>query len=310
MISNPERTWLLSTMGWVDHDALWRYDVATGATETIPFGTGARYASLHDAGGDRFVVAHHFDGRRLELTVRRHADPSAVLSRAWIDGNRDAVEGDEAAWQDVPRLHASFLSFAPWNDCVLLEVLPAGGRIEVRRLKWYDASYDKDYQSVCDVIGFPEVHGALVSVSRSSRLILHDLKTGRTKRKIDLGARGGNPRLKLRDAGREVWASDYDSLVVLRTGDWRIRKRSRLQDSPAGTQQFVGEFAFAPDQPLCVVARPFSGDVIGVDVRTLERRGGANLGREPMEVAVLAGGQIVARDWKTGDLLRGELAQP
>ena len=40
MISNPERTWLLSTMGWVDHDALWRYDVATGATETIPFGTG------------------------------------------------------------------------------------------------------------------------------------------------------------------------------------------------------------------------------------------------------------------------------
>jgi len=34
----------------------------------------------------------------------------------------------------------------------------------------------------------------------------------------------------------------------------------------------------------------------------------AALGRQPLEVAVLPGGpEIVARDWKTGELLRGEL---
>jgi hypothetical protein len=30
MISNPKRTTLLSSIGWIDHDALWRFDVAPG----------------------------------------------------------------------------------------------------------------------------------------------------------------------------------------------------------------------------------------------------------------------------------------
>ena len=56
-----------------------------------------------------------------------------------------------------------------------------------------------------------------------------------------------------------------------------------------------------------MVARPFSGDVVGIDAATLKIRRSAKLGREPLELAALPGGEVVARDWKTGDVLHGKL---
>jgi hypothetical protein len=127
------------------------------------------------------------------------------------------------------------------------------------------------------------------------------------RRSIELGNRGGNPSLELHNSGKEVWASDYDTLVVVRTEDWQIDRRARLQSAIGGTQQFIGDFSFAPDQELCVVARPFTGDIVAVDIATLRIKRSAKIGRQPLEVAALPRGEVVARDWKTGDLLRGAL---
>ena len=57
------------------------------------------------------------------------------------------------------------------------------------------------------------------------------------------------------------------------------------------------------------MARPFSGDVVGIDTATLKVKCTAKLGRQPLEVAALGRGAIVARDWKTGDFLRGQLTR-
>jgi hypothetical protein len=309
MIATPDGTAVLSSMGWVDGDALWRVDAASGRLDTIPLGTGARYSSLHHAGSGagRFAVAHHFDGRRWEVSVRAFSAPDAVLARAAVDPSGTRADGDAAAWDSVPRLYVDYLGFAPWNSFVLLRMSPADAAIEIQRLAWYDESYDKAYQGIVGVLELPGADAALVSVQRSSRLILHDLGTNARRRAIDLGDRGGNPRLALRESGREVWASDYDAIAVLRTDTWQVDRRARLQGARAGTQQFIGGFAFAPDEPVCVVARPFSGDVIGIDPATLKTRRTARLGRQPLEVAALPGGEIIARDWQTGDLLRGAL---
>jgi len=311
MIAAPDGTAVLSSIGWVDGDALWRLDAASGRLDAIPLGTGARYSSLHhDEAGARsgqFAVAHHFDGRRFEVSVRAFSAPDAVLARAAVDPAGTGVDGDAAAWAGVPRLYVEYLGFAPWNSFVLLRVSPSDGAVEIQRLAWYDESYDKAYQGIVGVLELPGGDAALVSVQRSSRLILHDLATGARRRAIDLGDRGGNPRLALRDSGREVWASDYDAIAVVRTDTWQVTRRARLQGARAGTQEFIGGFAFAADEPLCVVARPFSGDVIGIDLETLKTRRSARLGRQPLEVAALPGGEIVARDWQTGDLLRGAL---
>ncbi|HVT37840.1 MAG TPA: hypothetical protein VHE78_02230 [Gemmatimonadaceae bacterium] len=307
MISSPDGTTVLSSLGWVDKDALWLFDAVRGATETIPLGTGARYASLHSDGSGRFAVAHHFDGRRLEVSVRGFSDPRIVLAHAVVADGENIISGDSPAWQDVPLLYVEYLGFAPWKDFVLLKVLPAKGKIEVQPLGWYDDTYDKMYQGVTGVLALPDNNGALVSVQRSSRLILHDLATGAQQGAIELGSRGGASKLAFRDSGKELWASDYDTVVVLRTDTWRIVRSTRLQGAGTGTQQFIGEFSFIPDQALCAVARPFRGDVVAVDLATLKIRSSSKLGQQPFEVAALSGGRVIARDWQTGALLQGTL---
>ena len=307
MISNPDRTILISSLGWVDRDALWLFDAVATRHETIPLGSGARYVSLHSKGTSHFSVAHHFDGKRFEVTVRKFSAPSKVVARAWVETDRHALSGDASAWDDVPRLYVEFLAFAPWRDFVMVRVSPSANALEVQRLQWYDERYDKDYQGVVDVLELPGEPVALVSVQRSSQLILHDLETGAAKRSIALCDRGGNPRLELRKSGEEIWASDYDTLVVLKRADWRIARKARLQRASTGTQQFIGDFSFAPDAELCAVARPFGGDVVGLDTASLKIKRAAKLEGQPLEVAVLAGGEVVARDWKTGTMLKGRL---
>jgi hypothetical protein len=57
---------------------------------------------------------------------------------------------------------------------------------------------------------------------------------------------------------------------------------------------------------MCCIARPQSGDIVAVDDRLKIRRR-ARLGRQPQEAVELANGDVIARDWKTGDLLRGRM---
>jgi hypothetical protein len=67
--------------------------------------------------------------------------------------------------------------------------------------------------------------------------------------------------------------------------------------------------SFVADEARCVVARPYSGDVIEIASSTLTTKRRAKLGRQPLEAVALPGGKVVARDWKTGDVLHGTLAR-
>jgi hypothetical protein len=253
-------------------------------------------------------VGHHFDGPRYEISVRDYRAPEALLAGAVVENGTGRLTGDPAAWTGVPLLYVEYLTSAPWDDFVLLKVQPAAGTIAIQPLIWFDDSYDKAYQGIIGVLELPDPDVALVAVQRSSRLILHDLRTGAARRSIEIaGGYGGNPQLELRDSGREVWATAYNAIAVVRVGKWRVHRRAQLQEADGTTQLFVGHFAFVPDEDLCAVSRPFSGDIVAVDVRTLEVIQTAHVGRQPMEVAALPGGDVVARDWQTGDLLRGSL---
>jgi hypothetical protein len=96
----------------------------------------------------------------------------------------------------------------------------------------------------------------------------------------------------------------------VRRSDWRVVRSARLQGTAHRTQQlFIGDFAFSPDERLAVVARPFSGDVLAVDERTLMVVDSVRIGQQPLEVAALPGAEIVVRDWKTGALHTGRLSR-
>jgi hypothetical protein len=303
MIVNRERTTVLSSLGWVDGDAIWCFDVSSGQARTIPQNTGARYTSLHAADAERFVAVHHFEGSRFSASVGLFSAPEITVSSAGYENGRTSLTGNGAAWHGLPHLFLTYLA-QPWNDFVLIKI--EAGHVHLQRLEWYDeSSYDKGYQGLVDVIALPEANQALISAQRGSELVLHDLDTGKAIRKIGLASRGGNPKLALRNDGREVWATDYDTIVVLDTQSWQVRRSKRLQGAHAGTNQFIGDYSFSPDGACCI-ARPYSGDVVAVDERLKTRRA-AKVGRQPQEAVELANGEVIARDWKTGDLLRGSM---
>lgn len=309
MIASADRTALISSMGWVDHDALWRFDGATARAERIPLTSGARYLSLYSSPSDRFAVVHHFDGARFELSVHPFSDPAHAVARAALTADQTTFLGDPEAWNGIRRLYIEYLAFPPWRDFVLLLISPSTDQIEIQRLEWYDDTYDKEYQGVVDVLELPGERFAVVSVQRSSELILHDLGTGTKTGSVELAGRHGNPRLYFRSTAQEIWASDYDTIVVINSRDRQRMRSARLQSAPFGTQEFIGDYGFTPEEDDCVVARPFRGDVVGINPSTLKITRVAKVGHQPLEVAVLPGGEIVARDWKTGDMLRGKLAR-
>lgn len=307
MISDPKRTVALSSLGWVEGDAIWKLDVATGDIRTFACESGARYSSLHHNGSsETFAVAHHFDGHRFEVTVREFSDPATVLARATVnEQGRGAITGDAKAWETVPVLYVEYLAAEPWKDFVLIRLSPASGEVEIIGLDWYDDSYDKGYQGVIDVV--PLGDEVIFAVQRSSTLIVQNLHESGNRRTMSLAGRYGNPHPHIRNSGAELWAIDYDTLVVLRTNDGRMLRSVRLQDAAQGVMEFVGDFSFSPNGELCMVARPFSGDVLALDPKTLKTRGSAQLGRQPLELLALSDSDLVSRDWKTGALLRGTL---
>jgi hypothetical protein len=302
MIANRDRTTVLSSIGWVDRDAIWVFDVASGQARTIPQNTGARYTSLHTADSERFVAVHHFEGARFVASVSLFSAPEITVSTASYEHGRTSLTGNAQSWDGLPHLFITYL-VQPWNDFVLVKI--ESGHVHIQRLEWYDASYDKGYQGVVDVVALPDPQYALIAVQRSSELVLHDLETGQAKQKISLGTRRGNPKLTVRHSGKEVWATDYDTLVIVDTESWRVVRKKRLQSAARGTGQFVGGYSFSADGSCCV-ARPYSGDVVAVDER-LKIRKTAQMGRQPYEAVELPSGEVIARDWKTGDLLGGRM---
>src|SRR5262249_19726370 len=160
-------------------------------TDTIALGSGAQSLSLHAGADDRFAVSHRFDGTRFEVSVRSFAEPAAAIARAIVDAGGTRLQGDVRAWTDLPRLFVPYLKLGPWNDFVLVRIDPARGGAVIQELSWYDESYDKGYQGVIDALELPDGRSALISVQRSSRVILHDLETGARRRAIDLGGRAG-----------------------------------------------------------------------------------------------------------------------
>ena len=58
---------------------------------------------------------------------------------------------------------------------------------------------------------------------------------------------------------------------------------------------------------LCAVARPFSADIVALDVGTFQVTHSCNVGGQPLTVALLSDGTVYGRDWKSGKLLKGKI---
>jgi len=153
----------------------------------------------------------------------------------------------------------------------------------------------------------PDTDHWLFSVQRSSDPILYDPATRRVIRMISLAGRGGNPAPVVRRTVREVWATDYDTLVRVEPVTWTIIDQRRLQGAGSGSSLFLGELAFDTGERRCAIARPFSGDVLVIDAKTWQRVARIALPGQPLDVALLSDGRVVARDWTSGAVATGSI---
>jgi hypothetical protein len=301
MIASDDRSVIVSSLGWVDHDALWVLNAPHNRPETVACNSGAKWLSVRKGSDGHFVVVHHFDAERFELSVRRFETPHQADATVIVTSSGAVFSGDQGLWRYVPRLHAEYLPFAPWQEYVLLTVEADLERVAVQRFAWFDDSYDHGCQGIIGVLEMPGEDFAMVAVQRSSVLVMHDLETGASRGSVALGDRQGNPHMLLRRG--ELWATDYDTLIVVDTCTWQVARSRHLQDAVQGTAMFVGDFALTADESTCLVARPGSGDIIGLEPQTLAVVGRAMTGQEPLELAALGDDRVVARDWKTGAFL-------
>lgn len=306
MLADSKGSAVVSSLGWVDHGNLWVMDIRRDQADTLTL-SDAKYVSLHPGNNDYFSVNHRFDGPQAKITVHHFSKPGEILASALLTSEGTEMVGDLSVWSNVQKNYVVYYTGPFWSASCLLQVAPQARRIELQQFGWYNSDYDKGYQGVIGVVECPHDGLLIVSVQRDSHPVLYDPNSQRKVGAIELCNRGGNPTLFFRRRANELWADDYDSIAKLEPGTWRVIDSRRLQSDAAGTRQFVGGFSFGADEKLCLVARPFSRDVVGLDPTTLQTRFQCTLKGQPLEAMVLPDGSVIARDWKSGALLRGQL---
>lgn len=307
MIASPSDDVLLSNLGWVDKGSLWRYHSATGGVDRVRVSDGT-YLRMAASENDDSVVVEHGLSRGIAVSVHPWSSLSEPLVRIDVNGWTATAEGDLGAFGGHRRLFVGHLDDDATGAAGYFLVEVGASDVRVRRLDWFDQDrYDPMYQQVMSVLELPG--GEYVfGVQRSSELVLCDPTDLSVIREAPLAGRQGNPTPFLRRGGTELWAVDYDTVVRLdpRTltveGQW-------LGQRPAanGYRMFLGDIWMSHDEQELLVARPGSGDVVALDPENVRVERTWRTGREPLVAALLAG-RLLARDWKTGELLSGDAA--
>ncbi len=304
MLTSPDRRIVISNLGWVDKSALWTYDAEADHEQAIQIGD-AKYLTLFPCKvPGQFAILHHYDGSRIRLSIHSFKNPAIRLASIERAGTVSSVEGDEKVLRNARRYYAAFFDSGQGRNFHLLRIDAEQGQIRADNFDWYDRSYRRAHQGIVGLLELP--HGnVIVSIQRDSCPVLYDPATRRVIRKLTLAGRAGSPVLCLLPQRREVWASDYDTILKLDIESMKVKGSRRLQQSADGTAHFIGRWNFNHDGSLCIVPRPFSGDVVAISTGTLRVRYAARLGGQPLEATVLNGKRVIARDMKTGALLRG-----
>jgi len=304
MIVSPSDGIVLSNLGWVERGSLWLLRVGEDVPEHIALGD-AEYLRLAAGIGSEgaFTVVHHYPGaERCLVTVRLASRPSEAIASVSTDGWKTTAEGDLSAFDGQKSLHVAYLRGSRFSNSGYFVIDIGHNDVRVRRLDWFDDRYDHGYQSVMSALLIPD-QGYLFGVQRSSELVLCDTADLTVIRRVPLVERGGNPVPFLRGEGEELWAVDYDTVVRLDTASWRITDQWRGQQEVDGGRMFLGEAWLSPKEDQVLFARPGVGDIVALDTTTMKVGNTWRVGGQPL-VAAMLDTQLVARDWKTGRLLR------
>jgi hypothetical protein len=299
MIFDKDARLLVDNMGWVDRGALWVYDVVKQKEKLIRI-DGAKFLRLR-AGERGFFSAVHGESGDRAISVRRIAEPEVELTSVRFHDDEPVFAGETEFWKSVDSV--AIVSVGTGQQ--LLHIDAAHGQVTRLDLSWFTgANYDLGYQQLVGCLTLPGTHLVVVSVQRSSRLIVIDTLKNQPVAQIELADRGGNPVMRIRSAS-DFLADDYDTLCRVDLETMSVVATKRLQ---ATTKMlFIGEYDLNADG-TCVVARPYSGDVLLVDSERFNELSRASADGQPLHVCMVSETRVVTRDWKTGRVSETEFA--
>lgn len=314
MLINPEGTVAISSMRWLDGGSVWSYSLDKPEPQLVNL-SGSEWLTLIGGAGNYFTAVHHSEGAAVRLTAHSYENISTTVSS--IDLQAQDVEatspwkstaarflGTRSVWSSLPK---AYIIHALKKSLLLL--VDAGTETaQIHSLSWYAKSYDTMYQGIIGVTEVADGSLLVISFQRDSEPVLYDPTTGNLVAKLRLAGRLGSPQLFLRRRSQEIWASDYDTMVRLDSRTWAVLNSLKLQEPRNGmARSNIGQYCFNREETVCAVARPHSGDVLGIDTSSFATILRAEIGGQPEDVGVLRGDHVIARDLETGGALRGVL---
>lgn len=306
MFISPDSRLIVSHLGWVDKSALWTYDVVKDGVNLVPVGN-AKYLTLYSSKDkNQFSVFHHSDGPLLRLTVHSFDNPATPICKIEHSEGKTQVQGELEVLRNAPHYYVTYYNPGFNADFHLISIDFERGKVEIERFEWYNDSYDKGYQGIIGVIEL-DSGNLIVSVQRDSQPIVYDPKTKTVVRKLSLAGNHGNPKFRFARQRGEIWTDDYDTILKFDSKTLSLKTSQRLQMAATGTAQFIGDWSFNNDESLCLVSRPFSGDVVAISTDDLKTKYVAKIGNQPLQSVFVSNNNIIGRDWKTGALLKGSL---
>lgn len=295
MIFDPDGGRLIDSIGWVDRGSLWVYEIAKREVSSISV-DDSDFLTLKQGRTGHFTVT-----RGATVSLRHSSRPEKDLACVRIRNDKAEFSGDTSLWAQV---ETSVLVESMTERARFVRIDAAKEAIQNIDISWYNAdNYDLIWQGLVDCMTLPNRQQVVISVQRSSTLIVIDLERNLQVATVVLAERGGNPKLTLRTED-DFLASDYDTLCRVGISDMKVAAKSRLQgggvnDGRLFERLFIGDYKLAADGSL-VVARPFSGDVLQLDPRDFRRLGTAQVSGQPLVPHLISEHEVLARDWKTG----------
>lgn len=315
MLVNPSRTRIVSHLPKIDGNNLWLCETGPNAVFSVPISNADRVTVSPGSDG-HFAVVHHRRGQSVEITAHRiDGSPTRVISRIFLSGRQWRFEGESDVWQHLPRAY-----FACYTPEVMRDtddhLIIVNAEERAAEPKGFPAFYGTDnhrwrVQAILDV---PKQPAILVEQSGDEHpFILFNYKRGKVGQRFQMTLKPNSARYyRFREHANEFWIADPDHLTKLAPslfGEWVAKKSIRLQLMDSTNGRYTGQFGFTDDESLCVVARPFLGDAVVVDTAKVEIVARVHFEGMPQSVAVLPGGQIYAREWNSGRLLRAAIGR-
>jgi hypothetical protein len=304
MIYNDKYGKIISNLGWVDKGSLWFHDLELKKSYSEKI-SSADYLSLNQINKDYFSILHLLGDNHFMISIHHFDNPGKILSSYDFNNYKITIKDEEALIKYVPRYYIVGLKQNGSYDNHLAILSSNSIIIDFEIFDWYrNGAYDFGYQNLLTVNEFNDL--LLFTIQRDGSLYLYDKNKEKLIKRISLPGNLGNPRLRFLSSNDYILIDNYDTIVKLKVNNWKVKK-SKLIQAPDNNmaQQFIGEFNLTPDEKACIIPRPFSGDVVILDTKKLKIRQTINIGKQPIEAILSNDGQIISRDWQSGEFLDG-----